>query len=243
MTDMVGMIQTGMQIDVDRLQVIGQNLANLSTVGYKRQAPVVQTFSQALDSAGELLMGHSGASPYPVLKTRTDHSAGALKYTGNPLDLGIDGDAFFVVRNELGEAYTRQGNFQRDPMGRLVTASGAVVQGQGGEIQLTSPNARIDESGAVWDGQNQVATLRLVRVTDPDTLIKAGKGLYVASPSTTVLDAEGARVRQGFLEAANVVAMEEMIRIVETVRHFEASQRLMRGYDAMLDRAINVLGE
>jgi flagellar basal body rod protein FlgG len=243
MTDVVGMIQTGMQIDVDRLQVIGQNLANLSTVGYKREAPVVQAFSQALDNAGELLMGHASASPYPALKTHTDHSAGALKYTGSPLDLGIEGAAFFVVRTELGEAYTRQGNFQRDTLGRLVTATGAVVQGTGGDVQLTTTTPRIDESGGVWDGANQVGTLSLVRVSNPETLIKAGQGLYVPGPSTEVAHTEGVRVRQGYLEAANVVAMDEMIRIIETVRHFEASQRLMRGYDAMLDRAINVLGE
>jgi len=231
--------EAGMLNDVQRLHSISHNLANVSTVGFKREIALARPFIEQLQSIAGL---STRGEARPVAATWVDHSDGALKNTGNPLDLALEGNGFFVVATPAGETYTRQGNFRLDVNGRLATAHGHPVLGEGGEIQLTGPTPRIDTQGNVWEGTEQVARLKLVGVTDPRSLISLGEGLYRASDGTA-LAVDAPRVRQGFLETANVVAMKEMIHMIETVRHFEAAQRLIRGYDSMLDRAINQAGE
>lgn len=243
MTEIVSVTQAGMLADVERMRAVSQNLANVSTLGYKREIVVMRPFVDMVDSFNESGTRAAGATVAPTLSAVTDHSPGSLKFTGNPLDVSVEGDVFFVVRSDAGEAFTRQGNFRLDSSGRLVTSSGATVLGTGGEIRLTTPNPRINQDGSVWEGATQVATLRLARVADPTQLQRVGSGLYVETMRTHVSNAADAHVRQGYVEAANTVAMDEMIHMIETVRHFEASQRLLRGYDDMLDRALSLLGD
>jgi flagellar basal-body rod protein FlgF len=240
--DALTMTQAGMVNDTQRLQVIGNNLANVGTLGFKKDVAVVRPFEAHVADGMVPAVRDALTVPGPELTHVTDFSSGTLKYTGNPLDLGIEGGGFLVVSTPFGEAYTRQGNLQVDEAGRLVTGAGHTVLGTGGEIRLTT-SPRIDQNGAVWDGNVQAGQLKFVKVEHPETLEKMGEGLYQASETTDVQPADGMRVRQGYAETANVVAMHEMIKLIETVRHFEASQRLVRGYDDMLDRAINVAGE
>jgi flagellar basal-body rod protein FlgF len=234
MLDALTMTEAGMLNDVARLQSIGHNLANVGTVGFKKEVAVTRSFADYLDTS-------NGAAP-PALTTQIDHSDGTLKLSGNPLDVGIEGPGYFVIATPLGEAYTRQGNFHLDANGRLVTASGQAVMGMSGEIQLTTPQPRIDTQGYVWEDKTQVGQLKLVSLENPNTLAPMGDGMYTASDAAAPSD-NTVRVRQGFTEAANVVTMNEMIKMIETVRHFETSQKLIRGVDAMLDRAINSGGE
>jgi flagellar basal-body rod protein FlgG len=178
-----------------------------------------------------------------VLETVTDHSAGALKYSANPLDIALDGDGYFVVAAPWGEALTRQGNLSLDGEGRLVTAGGYPLLGTAGEIKLSNATPRIDQQGNVYDGTNLLGQLRVVQVADPASLERVGGGLFAAGAAGDLTEGVNQRVRQGYTEASNVTSMHEMIKMIETMRHFEASQKLARGYDDMLDRAINVLGE
>lgn len=233
MPSILAVTEAGMLNDVQRLNAVSHNLANANTVGFKKEIVLAHSFADQLSAI------ESGAA---TTASQVDHSEGALKFTANPLDIALEGPGFLVVATPNGEAYTRQGNLQIDANGRLVTANGYVVQGVSGDIQLTTPEPRIDAQGYVWDGKDQVGQLKLVSVQDPTALTSMGQGLYAASPTADIGDSVP-RVRQGFVETANVVAMNEMIKMIETVRHFEASQRLIRGYDAMLDRAINVAGE
>lgn len=230
--------EAGMLNDVQRLHSISHNLANASTVGFKKEIAIARPFLEQLQTAAA---ANPQRAARPLATIWVDHAEGTLKYTANPLDLGLEGEGFFVVAAPFGEALTRQGNFRTDADGRLVTASGHAVLGTDGEIQLSTPEPRIDAQGNVWEGETQVGRLRLVSVSDTTTLTSLGEGLYANGDTPTTEG--GVRVRQGYIEAANVVAMKEMIRMIETVRHFEASQRLLRGYDNMLDRAINQAGD
>ncbi|HEX9812071.1 MAG TPA: flagellar hook-basal body protein, partial [Burkholderiales bacterium] len=233
MVNALAVTEAGMLNDVARMHVISHNLANAGTVGFKKEFTVARSFENHVASA---------AADYtaPVIAARTDYSEGTLKYTGNPLDAALEGPGFFVVSTPTGEAYTRQGNFRLDANGRLVTSNGFAVLGTGGEIQLTTTTPRIDAHGSVWDGNSRVGQLTLVNIKDPQSLTPMGEGLYMAR-TTSDFDQSGPQVRQGFTEAANVVTMSEMIKMIETVRHFEASERFVRGYDTMLDRAINIV--
>jgi flagellar basal body rod protein FlgG len=165
-----------------------------------------------------------------------------LTHTGNPLDLALEGDAYFVIDSGLQEAYTRQGTFRLDADGQLVTANGEKVVTTEGDVRLTSPAPAIDAQGNIRDNGTVVGQLKLVTISNPQSLLESGNGRYTATDSTVAQPAETARVRQGYTEAANVVTMNEMIKMIETVRHFEASQKMLQGYDAMLDRAITDLG-
>lgn len=234
MANVLAMTEAGMLNDVQRMHVISHNLANAGTVGFKQEFAVSRSFEDHLAGAG--------GDTAPVMIARTDYSPGTLKYTGNPLDAALEGPGFFVVETPTGEAYTRQGDFRLDANGRLVTSTGLAVLGESGEIQLTTSEPRIDALGNVWDGTTRVGQLRLVNVENSQSLEPMGSGLYTASTALGVGES-GPQVRQGYTEAANVVAMNEMIKMIETVRHFEASQRFIRGYDTMLDRAINIGGE
>jgi len=231
--------ETGMLNDAERLRVISNNLANVGTVGFKRQLAVSPSFDQQLVQSGGIpASGHTAA----LLTAYTDRSAGTLTHTGNPLDLAIEGDAYFVIDTGLQEAYTRQGTFRLDADGQLVTSNGQKVVTTEGDVRLTSPAPMIDAQGNIRDNGAVVGQLKIVTVNNPQTLLDSGNGLYTATDSTVAAPAETARIRQGYTEAANVVTMNEMIKMIETVRHFEASQKMLQGYDSMLDKAITDLG-
>jgi len=243
MFDALAITEAGMLNDVQRLHSIGHNVANAGTVGFKREIAATRPFVEYLDGAPPT-DDPAGMSTRmrPVMTLHLDHSDGALKYTGNPLDVGLEGAGFFAVATAAGEAYTRQGNFRLDANGRMVTAGGQPLVGMGGDIQLSRPDPRIDAQGNVWEGTTQVGRLKIVEIKNIDGMARLGEGLFLPDAGD-VSTSESTRVRQGFSEVSNVVAMNEMIKMIETVRHFEASQRLLRGYDAMLDRAINNGGE
>jgi flagellar basal-body rod protein FlgF len=229
----------GMLNDAERLRIVSNNLANVGTVGFKRQLAVSPSFDQQLVQSGGIpSSGHTAA----VLTAYTDRSAGTLTHTGNPLDLAIEGDAYFAIDTGLQEAYTRQGTLRLDADGQLVTSHGQKVVMTEGDVRLTSPAPTIDARGNIRDNGTVVGQLKIVTVNNPQTLLDTGNGLYTATDSTVAVPAETARVRQGYTEAANVVTMNEMIKMIETVRHFEASQKMLQGYDSMLDKAITDLG-
>jgi flagellar basal-body rod protein FlgF len=232
-----------MNNDMTRLNVISNNLANSVTSGFKKQILVSRPFTEFLG----LVDGAGGQVPYqvslPIVDSVTDFNQGTLKNTGNPLDLAAVDNGFFEVMTEQGPAYTRQGNFKLDPRGRLVTEAGFAVTGTTGELTLTSPNPVIDKDGNVFENEKQIGQIRLVRFNDPSSLDQIGHGLYRLGPNSTIKIDESNRMRQGFLEMSNVTSMTEMVKMIETMRHFETAQRIVQGYDEMLDKAITKLGE
>jgi flagellar basal-body rod protein FlgF len=241
--DTIGMIEAGMLNDVQRLQMIGHNLANITTVGFKKQVAVTHAFNDHLQAA---VVGNgvsTRAAPRPMVTTITDQSSGALKHSGNPMDVAIEGDGYFSVSLPSGEALSRQGNLQLDSDGRLVTAGGNPVLGMSGEIRVSGSAPTIDQDGNVYDGNRLVDRIRVVQVSDATTLTRAGDGMFLADSDAGLMEGTGYRVRQGYTEAANVTSMYEMISMIETMRHFEAGQKLAHGLDDMLDRSINQLGQ
>src|SRR5258708_9897156 len=133
--------------DVERLRIISHNLANVSTVGFKREVAVTRPFAQLLSASSNALA--SGGLATPIMTTQTDVSAGALIHTGNPLDLAIEGEGYFVVDTGEQEAYSRQGTFHLNADGELVTVAGRPVMTNAGEIRLPSPAPVIDSQGNI----------------------------------------------------------------------------------------------
>ena len=239
-----------MQADMSRLDHVAMNLANAQTPGYKREVFASGAFSQALRAQG---LGDAGQAPAVPPAVHLDLRQGTMRTTAEGLDLALSGPGWFEVITEQGPAYTRLGNFRRDARGRLVTAQGLPVAGSGGEIQLPEGPVSIDAAGRIFeavtgDGKlararsEPVAQLKLVAFEEGAAARRLGGGL-VAFPGATPRAEAGAEVRQGYLENANVSSMQEMVQLMQTMRHFESMQKVALGYDEMLGSAIRKLGE
>lgn len=234
----VGVMNNGIQ----QMSVIGQNLANVSTTGFRSDIAVARPFADVLAASGPegALVGY--AVRLPVLQTVQDTRPGTLRMTSNPLDFAVEGEGFFEISTGAGPRYTRQGNFRLDSLGRLVSESGSPVVGVSGEILLNSNKVTVDGEGRIFESERQVGQLRLVKFADARSMVHSGSGLYAAGSAAP--DPVGAgRVRQGYLEGSNVNSTREMVRMIETVRQFEAGQKIIQAYDEMLDRALSKLGE
>jgi flagellar basal-body rod protein FlgF len=234
----------GMQNDLLRLNSISQNLANVMTPGYKRSIPVAGSFGQYIDSATDV----AGAASNPALsrfqeQTVIDPSAGTLRQTGNPLDVAIDGEGYFEVLTESGSAYTRQGTLRVDSRGRLVTSQGFPLMGVSGDMSLSGSAVTIDRNGEVRQGERMFGQLKLVRFANPEAMVALGNGLFGQGAARLADSSAGTVVHAGYQENSNVNSPREMIRLTETVRHFESMQKVIQGYDEVLEKTIRKLGE
>lgn len=240
MIDALAAAAASMSNDLARMTSIGHNLANASTPGYKRQAPGAEPFIQALGEQARA----AGAAPAGG-GSAADQKQGALRPTGAPLDVAIGGEGFFEVRTESGPAYTRRGDFRIDAAGQLITHAGYAVMGTAGPLVLRSGSPVIGKDGRILDGEHEAGQLKVVHFDKPQRLTRAGDGgLFIAPEvAASVPDHPAPKVYQGHLEASNVNTASEMVKLIETVRHFEAMQKVVHGADEMTERALRKLGE
>ena len=240
MADGAAIAAAAMSSDIQRINIISQNLANALTPAYKRMWPISTEFNALMAPDG-----HSApAGRSTDVETRSDFSPAASRHTGNSLDLAIDGDAFFELNDASGSiTFTRQGSLVLDAGGRLVAPGGATVAGVSGEIRLESAEVKIDRAGRILDKDTVMGQIRLVRVDDPGKLIPVGLGRYAQGSAMSEPAGESASLRQGHVEASNVVPADEMVRMIETMRRFEGGQKVIQWYDDMLEQALSRLGQ
>jgi len=257
MTDILAISLHAMQHDMSRLERISMNMANAATPGYKREVAVSLPLSSGgfTDAMKAVDASPAAATAAPTvlpgaLVVRTDLRPGMLRSTGRPLDVALGGAGFFEVSTEAGPAYTRQGTWQLDARGRLVTAQGHPVMGLGGEIILSHSRPRIDGTGQVFDTAMDgradappVAQLKVVQFDGLGDLERMGDGLLRTSAQPTLLVGGDVQVQQGLLENSNVSPMHEMVRLIQSMRHFESMQKVVLGYDDMIGAAVRKLGE
>jgi len=238
---------TGMLALMDKQDVIANNLANVSTAGFKKDYASIQSFPEALVFAQERQSGSrytqkpvgllsSGAS---ISEIGFINSNGSLKQTGGKYDVALVSDGFFAVQTPSGEMYTRNGNFAMDSLGRLIDQNGNLVLGEKGPIIVNGNELSVEESGDVYVDGVLADTLK-VRSFSKGELEKAGSNLFKAN-------AQGVRsgdvtIRQGYLEGSNVDATSEMVEMIATMRSFEANQRILKAQDEILGRAVNDVG-
>jgi len=229
-----------MQADQARLTTIGQNLANVTTPGYKRVLDVRGAFADLVAHEQGEALSQSLPSAAAV-----DMSPGALRQTGQPLDLVVEGGGFLELRTPQGLVYARSASFQLDAQGHAVTAAGAKLQLTTGDLKHTgsATELRVDPQGNVMAGSESLGRLRTVRFDDPRVLKSAGSGVYFAG-NASMTEATGTTgVRAGYTEASNVQSTHEMVKLLETSRHFEAMQKVFQGYDELLEKSIRKFGE
>jgi flagellar basal-body rod protein FlgF len=169
---------------------------------------------------------------------------GQMSATDNPLDVAISGDGYFEVETPVGPRYTRNGVLQLNADGQLVTSSGQPVLGEGGTPITLPPNSAdvtITRDGTVSTDQGPAGRLRLVRFDNEQAMVKLADGLYDADGQDP-LPAEGAEVVQGMIEGSNVQGIIELTKMIETVRHYSSTGKLVNDEHERLRRAIQSLG-
>lgn len=242
MTDALAITELSMHGDMRRLDLIAHNLANANTSGFKRDFAVTHSFDSYFNF--EVKNSTQGGLSAPQFQQLTDFRNGAFKYTGNPLDMAIEGKGFLELSTPSGTMYTRQGTLALDASGRLVTANGYVINGMDGPIRLRSSEAFIDKQGKIWEGEELMGQLK-ISVTDTlDDMVKIGEGLYQSNREMKMSSGDSnTTVRQGYVETSNVITMNEMVHMMETMRHFELSQKLVKAYDEMQETAMSKIGD
>lgn len=224
----------GLQRDLERLRFAAHNVANTSTVGFKRQVAVQQPFFDVIE----------GAQP---LELRLDTRMGTLKPTGQALDIALPDARYLLVEAEDGtQALTRQGALAIDAQGALRTLGHLKVMGQRGAItvrtQALAP-VEIDAQGQVRQQGQVIDSLRMVSLKAGERLQATGNGLYVADVRQWEPDLPTAAVRSGHLEQSNATPSQEMVAVMAATRHAEAMVRVFQAADDMQAAAIRRLGE
>ncbi|MDI6874882.1 MAG: flagellar hook-basal body protein [Actinomycetota bacterium] len=239
----------GMRAWLFRQDVVASNLANVSSHGYKQDLAVFRSFPSRSMVALEGEEGSVGSRAQPlgaytggVLlgEVRTDFSQGALEETGVPTDLALDGEGFFAVRRGGEILYTRNGSFHLDARRILVTSDSAEVLDEEGRPILVDGELVVEEDGTVNVNGAARTRLGLYAFDDLGSLRKVGGGYF---SSTQAPRRAGVRVAQGYLEASNVNAVDQMVKMIEGLRAYESNQRLILAQDRTLEKLVNQTGK
>jgi flagellar basal-body rod protein FlgF/flagellar basal-body rod protein FlgG len=229
------------------LDVVANNIANMNTNGYKADGSLFEEY---------LSTGARSTSGGRVSFVRDrgvwhDMAAGPVERTGNPLDVAIDGDAFFAIQTARGERYTRNGAFHLNATGQLVTSEGDPVLGTAGPItfQPTDRNVSIGADGTITvrEGANKTSTLRgtlrLVAFAKPQQLQKDGGSTFKPGAGDAPQDATKATIEQGVLEKSNVRGVVEMSRMIEITRAYTQVAALLQQQSDLSQQSIDKLAE
>jgi flagellar basal-body rod protein FlgF len=225
----------GLMAQTQALDIVANNLANLSTTAYHAEQPTFRSLLAGVQTAGTNPLNRA-LNDYGMLSgTRIDSSPGNLERTGNPLDLAIEGSAFFVIQTPAGVRYTRNGSFQVSTKGQLITSAGDPVMGDQGTIILPAGEVSISADGTISTAGAVAGKLKLVEFA-PGTAPQAEGASYYSAPPKTVRPAAGSSVRQGMLEASNVNAVAGTVSLIVVQRQADMMERALSAYYNELDR-------
>jgi len=247
---------TGMEAQQTKMDVIAHNLANTNTTGFKKsRAEFEDLLSETIRSSGPP-NAQGGSQPAALqvglgvrtVSTTKSFQTGDMIGTNNPLDLAIEGQGFFRIQRPNGEmAYTRAGNFRVDATGRICTQSGEIL-----DPAITVPQETtqltIGGDGKVLakvpghDDPTEVGTIELTMFANPGGLEALGGNMMLATAASGEPinlkpgEQSAGTLSQGFLEGANVKAVEEMIDMISTQRAYEMNSKVIQSADQMLQK-------
>ena len=245
----------GMNVQSARLDAVSNNLANVSTPGYKKNRVLAGSFPSLIQLSapkpgiipgipGQEVLGITGQGA-AIKQVVTDYAQGVLRETGNPADLALKGPGFFMLtdpQNETNVYYTRNGSFHVDEKGYLVSGQGYRVMGAGGPVQLVDPdNFSVDDKGIITENGTVTGTIYIVNFADPDNLQREGGDLYLAGDQQPQQVQEPV-LTQRYLEGANVDLVEETVNMTTAARAYETGQKIIQAQDGMLDLSVNKVG-
>ncbi|MBA2709681.1 MAG: flagellar hook basal-body protein [Tatlockia sp.] len=234
MIDAIKAAQIAMLEDQERLQTISLNISNMQTAGYKRQLLEAGSFDEHLRADAASISQHMDSAQML--------NQGTLMQTDNTKDIALAGDGFIEVQTKEGTFYSRRGDLHVNEQGQLSAATGGLIMGQSGPIQVDDNEFKINTQGTIYIDNRKIDQLNIVHFEPNQSLKYRGQGLY-ETQETPAPALATTRVLQGFIEQSNVKSVDEMMEMIKTSRHYEASQRVMHIADGLLSTAINQLGE
>jgi len=249
--------KTGLDAQQTEMAVISNNLANVNTTGFKQDRAVFedllyQNQTQAGADTSQTTQSPSGMSigtGVQVVATEKDYSQGSITQTGNPLNVAVQGQGFFQIQMPDGTiAYTRDGDFQTNAQGQLVTSSGYLVQPgitipQGAQSVTIGGDGTVSVTLAGQSAPTQIGQIQLANFINPPGLQPIGQNLLVqsaasGSPQTGSPGTNGlGSLSQGKLESSNVNVVEELVNMIQTQRAYEMNSKAINTVDQMLQYA------
>ena len=220
------------------LEVIANNIANLSTPGFKAEKMMFQEY---------LMKPKDGSDPSSYVVSQghaRDMAQGSLTHTSNPLDVALNGPGFMTVTTPSGDQYTRNGHLQIDNQGELVTSAGFVVQGDGGApivIPAGAGSITIGADGTVATNKQTIGKIAVVNFDNPQALAETQAGLYATTQ--TAQPVTGTTVEQGTIEESNIKSVVEMTKMMNTAHQFGMAKEFADGEHTRIKNAIDRLGK
>jgi flagellar basal-body rod protein FlgG len=260
-TSALHVARTGLEAQDTRMRVIANNLANISTTGFKRDRANFATLAyQDARVAGEqsssettYATGINLGTGVAVQSTTSVLTQGTLNTTGNPLDMALDGDGYFQVQLPGGRTgYTRAGNFSRSAEGQLVTAQGyplqpAITIPEGASAITVAPDGTVSATVPGSAEASELGQITIASFANPAGLQALGDNFLMETAASgaaqvgTAGEAGRGSLRQGMLESSNVNVVEELVDMIETQRAYEVNSKLISAVDEMLRNANQTL--
>jgi flagellar basal-body rod protein FlgG len=242
-------LTSGMITQQRYLNVVSNNITNISTAGYKEERYVGTTFGDAVyDRIGESIPQSTTVGPQSYILTTsniyTNYEQGVPEPTGLPLDFAIQGDGFFAVQQEDGQvAYTRSGSFSLDEEGYLcLPGQGRVLDPNGQEILLGTDRVTGDGFGRIYteEGNGYLGQVGVYNIEDTETLEHNDQGLFTGVEGTAM---DTPQVYWGYLERSNVDMVKQMTEMLTCQRSLQSAAEVLKMYDTLIDKATTSLGQ
>jgi len=235
---------------IRRLDTVANNLANVSTSGFKKQIlsgetqSFAETFAATVTESDPFAAGdQERTTPVSHLDSQTDFSPGSISRTGNPLNVALRGNnQFFSINTPNGVRYTRAGDFTLAADGRIVTPDGYELVGDGGPIVTTGADTSISPSGQVTSGGVIVGAIQVVAVNDLKELTPEGSARFALSAKGSTTPVEPDLMTES-LEGSNISVVSGMVELIAAHRGFEAYTKMAQSIDQMNSEAITQLSK
>ncbi len=242
-------LTSGMLSQTRNLDVISNNMGNISTPGYKADTYIDTTFREMMfsrvgnrDKTGAEEIGRQTMAVVPSM-VYTDYAHGSPEETGQPLDFAISGEGFFQIQGEDGNYFTRSGSFIVDNDGFLTLSShGHVLDRNGQPIYLGTDDIQVDSEGNIFRGDGSLAgRLGVFDFADAyqNTLIHAGEGVYMSQAQAQPVDSP---IQWKILENSNVDMVREMTRMMSSQRALQSAAQVLKIYDQLMTKATTDIG-
>lgn len=246
---------TGLVNQQKRLDVVSNNLANATTTGFKKEGVTTQSFDSVYgikikDATVGYMNQNIGSMSLgaKIGETYRSWDQGSLRNTDSNYDFALSGKGFFSISftNKAGETstlYTRDGSFQMNQEGYLVTKDGDYVLGESGEpivLPTDATNIAVEPTGEIYADNEYVDSFLLTDFEDYNYLEMYGENLYRAIDGATQADEVTATVNQGFKEASNINVVSEMVEMISIAREYESGQKVINAMDEMMSKMVSI---
>jgi flagellar basal-body rod protein FlgF len=241
-------LASGMITQSRVLNTIGNNLANISTPGFKSDRLISSTFRNMLlmrtgnkNKSNPTPLGESSMIRSAV-KTYTSYEQGVFKETGRVFDFAIADGGFFRIQTGEGEVLTRNGSFTLDDEGYLYLQHVGRVMGEDGPIILGTDEFTVDFSGGIYTQNGFAGRLALIDFYDYDLLTKTGEGMFQNNDAQNVYNAYEGTIMWKTLEGSNVDTIQEMSAMMSSQRSLQSCSQVIKMYDELLGKAVSEIG-